>query len=224
MFSQLGDNLVTLDGLREAHKLVSLEHFGLTGDPAQFDENVRKLILAHLERYDTHMGSYLKYAHVALAYMTLEDRLYAFGGLMSATHRGSSFIPAKKEKGSLLDKFERYLEANKISSPLAGAAEPLRLVRNCIVHSRGCVSDYSEGDKLRAILPTLIGVTTNAQDRLFLTAEGCLLLQETVVQYVSAINSAARFRLWTPPEVQKNFEKYILPHLSEASADNPSAQ
>jgi hypothetical protein len=216
MLARLGDHLVTLDELRDSHKHASLDHFGLTADPAAYEGNLQKLVSSHVERFDTHIGAYLRYAHVVLTYMVLEDRLHAFGQLISATHRGAPFVP-KKGKGSLVDRFEWYLSALSLAAPSKDLVEPLRLIRNRVVHCRGCLKDFSERDRLQQYLPTLIGVTTDAQNRLMLTTEGCLRLQEGAIQYLQAIDSAAGFHLWMPPEVRKNLEEHILPHLANAT-------
>jgi len=215
MLARLGDHLITLDGLRDSHKHVSLAHFGLTPDPTAYDGNLQRLVSSHLDRYDTHMGGYLRYAHVVLAYIVLEDRLHAFGQLIFATHRGSPFAPATdKKKGSMLAKFERYLSSLSLPAPSNDAVEALRLIRNCVVHCRGCIADFGERDRLELYLPNLRGVTVDAQERLILTTEGCLRLQEGVIQYLHAIDSLAGFHLWIPDAIRRNFEEHILPHLN----------
>jgi len=213
MFARLGDHLVTLDGLRDSHKQISLEHFGLTADPTAYEGNLQKLVSSHLDRFDTHMAGYLRYAHVVLAYIVMEDRLHTFGQLISETHRGSRF--EAKGKGSLLAQFERYLSTLSIPAPQKTPAEALRLVRNCIVHCRGCLADYGERESLQFILPDLHGVTLDAEERLRLTPEGCLRLQEGVERYLRAIDSAAGFRFTIPDSIRKNFEKHILPYLNK---------
>jgi len=206
MLAQLGAHLTKLDELRNSHKHASLHHFGITADPSKYQGNLRKLVLSHVDRYDIHMGTYLRYAHVVLTYMVLEDRLHAFGQLILATRRGAAFVP-DKGKGSMLDKFERYLCVLSLPAPSKETVEPLLLIRNCLVHYRGCVADYGKRDSLQRYLPNLIGVTIDAQNYLTLTTEGCLTLQERASQYLHAINSAAGFRLWIPPEVQRNLQK-----------------
>lgn len=213
MFARLADHLVTLDQLRDSHKHASLDHFGLTADPAAYKGNLQQLVSSEVERFDTHMGAYLRYAHVVLTYMVLEDRLHAFGQLIPAIRRGVPFDPTKG-KGSLLDKFEQYLSALSFAAPSKTGVEALRLVRNCVVHCRGCLPDFGDRDKLREYLPTLIGVTIDARERLALKTEGCLRLQEGAIHYLHAIDSAAGFHLWSPPEVRRNFEEHILPHLA----------
>jgi hypothetical protein len=216
MLAGLGDHLMTLDELRDSHKHASLDHFGLTADPAAYKGNLQRVVSSHVARFDTDMGAYLRYAHVVLTYMVLEDRLHAFGQLISAMRRGAAFV-SSKGKGSLLDRFERYLSALSFAGPSKDRVEALRLVRNCVVHCRGCVPDFSERHKLRQYLPTLIGVMIDAQERLGLTTEGCLRLQEGAIQYLHAIDCAAGFHLCIPPEVRRNFEEHILPHLADAT-------
>jgi hypothetical protein len=172
-------------------------------------------VSSHVARFDTHMGSYLRYAHVVLTYMVLEDRLHAFGQLISAMRRGAPFVP--KGKGTLLDKFDRYVSALSFTAPRKDRVEALRLIRNCVVHCLGCVPDFTERDKLRQYLPTLIGAMIDAEGRLALTTEGCLKLQEGAMQYLHAIDSAAGFHIWIPPEVRRNFGEHILPHLANAT-------
>jgi hypothetical protein len=166
------------------------------------------------------MGTYLRYAHVILTYVVFENRLHAFGQLVSATHRGAPFLPGKG-KGSLLDKFELYLHDLSLAVPPKNAVEALRLTRNCIVHCRGCVADYSEADRLKTYLPNLVGVTFDAQNLLTLTTEGCLRLQEGVIEYLRAIDATAGFHLSIPADVRKNFEEHILPHLADANRRRP---
>jgi hypothetical protein len=216
MLAQLGCHLITLDELRNSHKHASLDRFGLTADPAAHKGNVQRVVSSHVQRFDTHMGAYLRYAHVVLTYMTLEDRLYAFGQLISLTGRGAPFV-LTKGKGSLLDRFERYLSAHSLPTPSKDLVDPLRLTRNCVVHCRGCIADFGERDRLEQYLPTLIGVTIDAQNRLILTTEGCLRLQEGAIQYVHAIDSAAGFGPWVPTEVRKNFDEHILPRLASGT-------
>src|SRR6267378_2163941 len=93
ILARLGDHLMTLDELRDSHKHASLDHFGLTADPAAYEGNLQQLVSSHVERFDTHMGAYLRYAHIVLTYMVFEDRLHAFGELISVTGRGASFVP-----------------------------------------------------------------------------------------------------------------------------------
>jgi hypothetical protein len=216
MLARLGDHLVTLDELRDSHKHDSLSHFGLSANPAAYEGDLQRLVSSHIDRYDTHMGAYLRYAHVILTYMVLEDRLHAFGEVISATHRGAAFDPDKyKGKGSLLAKFERYLSSLSLSAPLKDAVEALRLIRNCVVHCRGCLTDFGERENLQSHLPNLPGVTIDPQEHLALTTEACLRLQEGAIQYLHAIDFAAGFHMWCPPEVRKNFEEHILPHLKQ---------
>ena len=198
MFARLGHHLVTLDNLRDEHKHVALEQFGLVADPTIYDGNLHRLVASHIDHYDNQMGTYLRYAHVVLTYLVFEDRLHAFGRLRMATHRGNEFV-AGNGKGSLIKKFAHYLTVHSIKVPSSDAVESLRLIRNCVVHCHGRVADYSERDTLRQRLPSLVGVVTDGQERLKLTTEGCLNLQEGAIQYVHAINSAAGFRLWIPP-------------------------
>lgn len=216
MLARLGDHLMTLDGLRDSQKNSALGHFGLKAKPEAYEGNLRKLVSSHIERYDAHMGGYLRYAHVLLVYMVFEDRLHAFGQVISATRRGDHFNP-KKWKGSLLDKFEGYLGSLPIEAPQKSDVEILRLIRNCLVHCGGCVTESSDCEVLQRLIPTLVGVTIDEQDHIALTTEGCLKLQEGVIQYLQAIESAAGFHLWIPPEVRKNFEEHILPHLSDTT-------
>jgi hypothetical protein len=211
MLARLGDHLVTLDELRESHKHVSLEQFGLD-DATAYDGNLNTLVSSHLDRYDVHMATYLRYAHVILTYMVLENRLEAFGQLISATNRGTPFVPS----GSLLQKFERYLATLGLTVPQKDALEPLRLVRNCIVHCRGWIDRYRERSALESQIPHLVGVSFDAQSCLTFTTEGCLKLQEAVFQYLQGIDRAAGFHMQVPSAVRENFERHIAPHLRQS--------
>lgn len=213
MLARLGDHLVTLDELRESDKHVSLEHFGLD-DSTVYDGNVNALVSSHLNRYDVHMATYLRYAHVILTYMVLENRLEAFGQMIAATNRGTPFVPS----GSLLQKFERYLATLGLTVAQKDALEPLRLVRNCIVHCRGCIDRYRERSALESQIPHLVGVSLDEQSCLTFTTEGCLKLQEAVFQYLQGIDRAAGFHMCVPSAVRENFERHIAPHLRQSRA------
>ena len=218
MFARLGDHLMTLDDLRNSHKHATLNHFGLTADPTSYKGNLQKLVSSHLERYDTHMGNYLRYAHVVMTYMVLEDRLHAFGQAISATHLGPQFIPKEdKRNGSLLDKFERYFRTLSLVPPSKAAVELLRLIRNYVVHRRGLVTD-AEWGRLKKYLPNLAGMAVDAQHHLTLTTEACLGLQNGAIEYLRAINSAAGFHLRLPPEIQRNLNEHVLPYLAIANS------
>lgn len=217
MFARLGDHLTTLDELRDSYKHTSLEQFGLKANPASYGSTLHDIVLAHLERCDVHMGTYLRYAHVVLTYMVLEDRLHAFGQLILATGRGAPFIPKKdKRKVSMLVKFDAYLSCLSVVRPSTDAVDALRLIRNCIVHCRGYLADLDEGsrEKLEIYLPNLFGIALDRDDRLTLTTAGCLSLQDAAMEYIRAIDSSAGFNLWIPADVRKNFEQRIRPSMS----------
>ena len=213
MFARLGDHLLILDHLRDLHKHASLDQFGLRANPAIYEGNLGNIVISHLKRYDVHMATYLKYAHVVLTYIVLEDRLHAFGQLIAALSRGASFAPNKeKRKWSMIAKFEDYLSSLSLVPPRNDAIDALRVIRNCIVHCRGCVSGLSERERgtLQMYRSSLVGVAVDVDDRLTLTTDGCLRLQHGAMNYVWEIDSAAGFHLWIPPEVRKSFEEHIL--------------
>lgn len=211
MFARLGDHLVTLDELRESHKHVSLEQFG-RDDATRYDGNLNVLVSSHLDRYDVHIGNYLRYAHVILTYIVLENRLEAFGQVISKTNKGMPFVPG----GSLLKKFEGYLATLELNVPEKDTLEPLRLVRNCIVHCRGCIARYRERSALESHIPHLVGVSLDEQNCLTFTTEGCLKLQERAFQYLQEIDLTAGFHLWVPNEARESFERHIAPHLGRS--------
>jgi len=212
MLARLGDHLVTLDALRDRTRQSGLEAFGLHTGTASAP--FAALLSSHKDRYDVHMATYLRYAHIVLTYMVLEDRLEAFGALIAATNRGAAFAPGKGS-GSLIERFESYLERITLLAPKRDAVEALRLSRNCIVHSRGRVDKAD----LRSLVPQLVGVCIDDAGALSFTTEGCLLLQESVSQYLQAIDGAAGFRMWVPTEVRENFERHIRPHLPEQDGE-----
>lgn len=208
MLARLGDHLVTLDALRESTKHAAIEAFGL--DAATQSESLDALLTSHNDRYDVHMVTYLRYAHIVLTHMVLEHWLEAFGVLIVATRRGAPFVQ-KHGDGSLLKQFERYLARIGVSAPNRDQIEGLRLTRNCIVHSSGRV-DTAE---LRSLVPRLAGVSIDDTGSLIFTTEGCLLLQDGVVHYLHELDHAAGLRIWVPSVVRENFERHIAPHLRE---------
>ena len=206
MLARLGDHLVTLDALREWTKHSALDAFGL--DAAAPSNPWAAVISSHNDRYDVHMATYLRYAHIVLTYIVLEHRLEAFGALIAATRRGARFVQ-NQGGGSLLKRFERYLARIGVPAPNRDAIDALRLTRNCIVHCRGRV----DSAELRSLVPNLAGVSVDEAGSLSFTTEGCLLLQDAVVQYAHEIDRAAGFRLWAPSAVRQKFDRYIAPHL-----------
>ena len=206
MLARLGDHLVTLDALRDWSKHAAVEAFG--SDEAAASVPVSALLSSHKERYDVHMATYLRYAHIVLTYMVLEHRLEAFGALVAATNRGSAF-ERNKGNGSLIERFESYLSRIGVAPPRSDAIRALRLTRNCTVHSRGRVDKAD----LRSLVPDLAGVSIDPAGSLSFTTEGCLMLQESVVRYLHELDRAAGFRMWVPASVRESFERHIAPHF-----------
>lgn len=214
MLVRLGDHLITLDELRDGQKHAALSHFGFSNDPQAHEGPARQVVESHLERYDGHMATYLRYSHVVLTYLVFEDRLSAFGKMVAATRTGASEF-TRQGSGSLIAKFGRYLNQLSLSPPSAAEVEGLRLIRNCIVHCNGSVREFGERRALEQFLANQSETTIGPDDKLNLTTCGCLQLQEAVSEYLHAINSAAGLRIWIPPQVRQSFETHILPHLQE---------
>lgn len=219
MLAHLGDHLVTLDELRDGQKHAALAHFGFNADPNAHTGIKRQIVESHLERYDGHMATYLRYSHIVLAYLVFEDRLFAFGRILAATRKDVSDFSRRKGSGSLIAKFERYLNELSLPTPTNIAVEGLRLVRNCVVHCNGNIGDFNEREALKQFVARQTEVMINQDGKLFLTTRGCLELQEGVFDYLREINSAAGLRMWIPPEVRKSFETHILPFLQQPQDD-----
>lgn len=212
MLARLGDHLLTLDELRDSQKYASLDAFGLT-ESAPNSENVAALLSSHAERCDVHMANYLRYGHVVLTYMIFEDRLQAFGRIVAATKRGVPFV-TKSNRDGLMPQFEQYLASLKLPIPPNGGIDALRQLRNRIVHARGRVRGSKNAAQVELLVGSLKGVSIDATGHLSFTTEGCLLLQEQVINYLHSIDSAAGFHMWIPEAVRANFERNIRPHLS----------
>lgn len=212
MDARLGDHLLTLDELRDSKKYSSLARCGLSAELSENEEGIRSFVASHLERYDDHMASYLRYAHLVLTYIILEDRMLAFGETMHSINRGSSFDPKKHKSlsksgsNSMLTCFDRYLRAHSIHPPANEEIESLRLIRNCIVHANGRVSGIKEQEsrKLRDMLPKLSGVTIDCGDHLKVTTEGCLVIQEGMMRYLRSLFDEAGFQIWIPTGIFDN--------------------
>lgn len=208
MDARLGDHLLTLDTLRDTGKNNSLAYFGFSADLSEHEGSIRSFVASHLERYDDHMAGYLRYAHLVLTYIILEDRLCAFGKTMHAINRGAPFDPDRhKSKGgsdSTLARFDRYLQVCSILPPANEEVESLRLIRNCIVHANGRVSGLKkeqEARKVRDMLPALAGVTLDCDGYLKITTEGCLVLQEGMMRYLRSLFDAVDFHIWMPADI-----------------------
>jgi hypothetical protein len=202
MLARLGDHLISFDSFREEHKFSSLDQFGLRTEQTEtYCENLQQLVSAHLDRFDVHMADYLRYAHVLLTYMVFENRLDAFGRLISETGKGPPFS-ANTGNGTLLQKFNAYLVSLSLSPPRSDTVDSLRLIRNCITHNRGRLKGASYEKSLRARLSKLVGVSADSGS-ITLTTEGCLRLQEAVIQYLHGIDSAGGFHIWIPPAIRQ---------------------
>jgi hypothetical protein len=213
MVARLGDHLLTLDELRDSHKHESLAAFGFD-DCLGISENVAALRVSHTERYDLHMANYLRYAHIVLTYMILENRLQAFGATVAATNRGPAFVPAGSR--SLIRQFEDYLGSLGLSAPSRAQIDALRVLRNCIVHARGCLLQSRNASQIQSLVGTLDGTSVDSNTCLSFTTEGCLRLQEGVICYLHSIDRAAGFHIWVPDQVRASFERYIAPHFERA--------
>jgi hypothetical protein len=219
--ARLGDHLCTLDQLREAEKQTALRAFGFPADPEKLEGNLRNLVESHLERYDKHMGAYLRYSHVLLTYIVFESRIYAFSSVLAATRKDAQIFKSNGNK-SLIEQFEAYLKLLSITLPGQQAhndVEDLRLIRNCIVHCNGSIDGLRETDKqkLQARLKVRSGISIDEEGKLTLTTECCLTLQDSVFQYMRHVDKAADFRLWIPDAVRRNFEENIAPHLNQGA-------
>lgn len=205
MDARLSDHFTTFDQLRNARMNDSLSHLGFSTNLSEHDEIIRSFLTSHIERYENHMANYLRYGHVVLTYIILEDRLYSFGKTIHAIDRGTHFDPdrykSKNDSDSTLARFDRYLQAHAIPPPANDEIERLRLIRNCVVHANGRVTGIKkkrEAQKIRDMLPDLTGINLDADDCLDITTEGCLILQEGMMKYLRALFEAADFRMWLP--------------------------
>lgn len=210
MVARLGDHLLTLDELRDSHKHESLAAFEFD-QYSVMSENVAALRFSHVERYDVHMANYLRYAHIVLAYMILEDRLRAFGATVAATNRGPAFAPAGNR--GLTRQFSDYLISLGLSAPSHAGIDALRVLRNCIVHGRGCLRQSKNPSKIQSLVDNLDGTSVDVNGCLIFTTRGCLRLQEAVIHYLHSIDRTAGFRIWVPNQVRASFERHIAPHL-----------
>ncbi len=208
MVARLGDHLLTLDKLRDSRKNASLSNHGFSADLSEQEGSIRSFVASHLERYDDHMASYLRYAHLVLSYIVLEDRLCAFGETIHALNRGAPFDSdrhkSKSGSDSTLARFDRYLQAHSIHPPANEEIECLRLIRNCIVHSNGCITGIKrekEALKLRDMLPALAGVSLDCDNYLKITSEGCLVVQEGMMRYLQSLFDAVDFHIWMPADI-----------------------